>query len=44
MKLELLNILKGDYYAPHVSIWYYRLDDVSEVGQPETWLVTTKSR
>lgn len=38
MKLELLNILKGDYHAPHVSIWYYRLDDVTEVGEPEKWL------
>lgn len=38
MKMELLNILKGEYYAPHVSIWYYRLDNVEEVGKPEMWL------
>lgn len=33
-----MDILKGDYINPHVSIWYYRLDDVSEVGQPEMWV------
>lgn len=38
IKMELLSILKGEYYAPNVSIWYYRLDDVSEVSQPELWL------
>ena len=38
IKMELMNILKGDYYNPHVSIWYYKLDDVSEVGDPEMWL------
>lgn len=38
IKLELLDILKGDYIAPHVSIWWYRLDDISEVGNPEMWL------
>lgn len=38
IKMELIDILKGDYYAPHVSIWYYRLDDVSEVADPNTWL------
>jgi phage terminase large subunit-like protein len=38
IKLELLDILKGDYVNPHVSIWYYRLDDVSEVANPEMWI------
>lgn len=37
MKMELLDILKGEYYAPHVSIWYYRLDDQKEVGDPRMW-------
>ena len=38
IKMELMNILKGDYYNPHVSIWYYRLDSVDEVANPEMWL------
>jgi phage terminase large subunit-like protein len=38
IKMELMDILKGDYVNPHVSIWYYRLDDVEEVGDPEMWL------
>jgi len=38
IKMELLDILKGDYINPHVSIWYYRLDDVEEVANPEMWL------
>lgn len=38
IKLELLDILKGEYINPHVSIFYYRLDDVSEVANPEMWL------
>lgn len=38
IKLELMSILKGEYYNPHVSIWYYRLDDISEVNQPAMWL------
>ncbi len=38
IKMELMDILKGDYLNPHVSIWYYRLDDVKEVSQPEMWL------
>jgi len=37
IKMELIDILRGDYYAPNVSIWYYCLDDVSEVGDPEMW-------
>lgn len=38
IKLELQDILRGDYFDPHTSIWYYKLDDISEVGQPEMWL------
>ena len=38
IKMELLDILKGDYINPHVSIWYYRLDDVEEVSNPEMWI------
>lgn len=38
IKLELADILKGDYQAPHISIWYYKLDDIKEVAQPEKWL------
>lgn len=38
IKMELMKILKGDYYAPYVSIWWYKLDDPSEVGMPEMWI------
>lgn len=38
MKMELMSILKGDYVAPHVSIWYYKLDDVSEVANSDMWI------
>ena len=38
IKMELLSILKGDYYDPHTSIWYYRLDDVQEVANPNMWV------
>lgn len=38
IKMELMDILKGDYINPHVSIWYYKLDDVSEVNDPEMWI------
>lgn len=38
IKMEIMSILKGDYYAPHVSIWYYKLDSIEEVGMPEMWL------
>ena len=38
IKMELMSILKGEQIADHVSIWYYRLDDVKEVGDPDTWL------
>lgn len=37
IKMELLDILKGNYINPHVSIWYYRLDDIHEVANPDTW-------
>ncbi len=38
IKMELMKILKGDYYAPFVSIWWYRLDDIEEVGDPSMWI------
>ena len=38
IKMELMDILKGEYVNPHVSIWYYRLDDVQEVTDPEMWI------
>ena len=38
IKMELMDILKGDIYAPWVSIWYYKLDSVDEVGDPSMWL------
>lgn len=38
IKLELHDILKGDYFDPHTSIWHYKLDDVTEVAYPEMWL------
>ena len=38
IKMELMDILKGDYINPHVSIWYYKLDDIKEVANPATWL------
>lgn len=38
IKMELMDILKGDYVNPHVSIWYYKLDNIDEVGHPEMWL------
>ena len=37
IKMELMSILKGEYVNPHISIWYYRLDDISEVANPEMW-------
>lgn len=37
IKMELMEILKGEYDDPHTSIWYYKLDDVNEVGMPEMW-------
>lgn len=38
IKMELLDILKGDYFNPHVSIWWYKLDSVDEVANPDMWL------
>ena len=38
IKMELTEILKGNYVNPHVSIWWYRLDDISEVKDPSVWL------
>lgn len=38
IKMELMNILKGDYSDIHTSIWWYKLDSVDEVGDPSTWL------
>lgn len=38
IKMELMDILRGDYVNPHVSIWYYRLDDIEEVQNPEMWV------
>lgn len=38
IKMELMDILKGNYVNPHVSIWYYKLDSIDEVSQPEMWI------
>ena len=38
VKMELMEILKGEYINPHVSIWWYKLDSVDEVSNPEMWL------
>ena len=38
IKMELMDILKGEYVNPHVSIWYYKLDSIEEVNNPEMWL------
>jgi phage terminase large subunit-like protein len=38
IKMELMDILKGEYRAPNVSIWWYQLDDVKEVANPEMWV------
>lgn len=37
IKMEIMDILKGDYINPHVSIWYYKLDSIDEVSDPEMW-------
>lgn len=37
IKMELADILKGDYLAPHISIWHYKLDELAEVDDPATW-------
>lgn len=38
IKMELMNTLKGEYFNPHVSIWYYKLDSIEEVNDPDMWL------
>lgn len=38
IKMELMDILKGEYYAPNISIWWYKLDDIKEVPNPEMWI------
>ena len=38
IKMELMEILRGDYVNPHVSIWYYKLDEVEEVNDPNMWM------
>ena len=38
IKMELMDILKGEYINPHVSIWWYQLDDIDEVGNPNMWI------
>ena len=40
IKMELMKILKGEYPSDHVSIWWYKLDDVKEVGDPTMWIKT----
>ena len=38
IKMELRSILKGEYINPHVSIWYYKLDDIDEINDPDMWI------
>ena len=38
IKMELMDILKGEYVNPHISIWWYKLDDIKEVGNPDMWI------
>ncbi len=38
IKMEIMSILNGEYVNPHVSIWYYKLDDIKEVGSPSKWM------
>jgi phage terminase large subunit-like protein len=38
IKMELMDILKGEYINPHVSIWWYKLDSLDEVGEPDKWI------
>ena len=38
IKMELMKILKGEYYNPHVSIWWYKLDDINEISDPYMWI------
>ena len=38
IKLELMKVLRGEYLAPHMSIWYYKLDSIDEVANPDMWV------
>lgn len=38
IKMELMDILKGEYINPHVSIWWYKVDSIEEVGEPDMWV------
>jgi phage terminase large subunit-like protein len=38
VKMELASILRGEYQAPHISIWHYKLDEIEEVAEPSTWI------
>lgn len=38
VKMELASILRGEYQAPHISIWHYKLDEIEEVADPSTWI------
>ena len=38
IKMELMDILRGEYLAPHISIWWYKLDDIKKVGNPDMWI------
>ena len=38
IKMELMSILRGEYQSPHTSIWYYKLDSIDEVAEPDKWL------
>ena len=38
IKMELADILRGEYIAPHISIWHYKLDEIEEVGDPAMWV------
>lgn len=38
IKMELMKRLRGEYYDPHTSIWYYKLDDISEINNPDMWM------
>lgn len=38
IKMELMDILKGEYINPHVSIWWYKVDSIEEVGEPDMWI------
>ena len=44
IKMELAEILKGEYYNPHVSIWWYKLDSIDEVSNPEMWRKANPNR